>query len=263
MKISEYISEAYKAREILYYLIWKNLLIKYKQTFLGLIWSILKPLIATAILVLVFNRFIGLESGAIPYPLLVISGFLLWNLFSNSLSAGYVSLVSEQVLVNKVYIPRLLIPLSSVLSNLSEALITFCLIIIFSYYFDANISLNIIFAPLMIILVVLLSFSLSMFFSIIYARYRDLSYIIPFFLQLGFYLSPIAYSKESVESEYSFYYYFNPFVAIIEFFRWCIFEVNEGFDFSLLIYPLSLTFLIFVISLKFFTIRQKNIGDVI
>jgi lipopolysaccharide transport system permease protein len=223
----------------------------------------MKPLIATFILVLVFNRFIGLESAIIPYPLMVISGFLIWNLFSSALSAGYVSLVSDQILVTHIYIPRLLIPLSSVLSNLTEALITFVIIILLSIFYGVEINSNILLTPLILLTVIMLAYSFSLFLSIIYAKYRDLGFVVPFCLQIGFYLSPIAYGRENISSDLMSLYYLNPFASIIESFRWCLYGSSNDFDFTIFIYPFSLACISLIVSLIFFSKYELNIGDVI
>ncbi len=261
--LSSYISEVFQNRGLLYFLFWRHILVRYKQTVLGVLWSILRPLIATIILVLVFNRFIGLESKAVPYPLMVISGLLLWNFFSNSVSAGGMSLVADQILVTRTYIPRLIIPLSAVLGNITEVLITFLLLLLLTFYYDADISWRVIFAPAVIFLIFLLALAISLIFTALHAQYRDFSYIIPFFLQMGFYLSPIAFTASNVPEDLKWLYYINPLAGFIEGFRWLLFADSSSIPAAISVYSVVITFVILYIGLVFFLKTERTIADVI
>jgi lipopolysaccharide transport system permease protein len=206
---------------------WRDLLVRYKQTVVGVAWVLLRPLLTLLIFSLVFGKLAGLPSGGVPYPLLVFSGMLPWFFFSSAISECSNSVLSNGSLVGKVYFPRLIIPLSSIAVNLVDYTVSCLLIVVLIAWTGVLPSWRIVILPLLTLWVAALALGMGIWGAALNVRYRDLRFVIPFVLQLGVYISPVGYSAAIVPERWRPLYSINPMVGIIDGFRWAILRTNS------------------------------------
>lgn len=219
---NEYWAVLWRHRELLLFLAWRDILVRYKQTVLGVAWTVLRPVLTTVALTLVFGRIANLSDEGVPYSLLVFTGMLPWILCSNTMTDCSQSLHSNSHLISKVYFPRLIIPASAVLVVLLDYLIAITVLVGLMSWYSLIPTWRIIFFPLFTIIAVTFSFGLGILIAVLNVHYRDFRHLLPFLLQLGLYISPVGYSSQVVPPEWHFFYYLNPLVGIIDGFRWSI-----------------------------------------
>jgi len=215
-------------RELFYILSWRDIKVRYKQTVLGAAWSIIKPLATTLIFTIVFNKVAKLPAPAgVPYALLVLSGTLPWQFFSSAVSEASNSLVGNTNLISKVYFPRLIIPVSSVMTSLVDFAITFVILLMMMVYYQFVPDVKIFLLPFFILLSFLTSLGIGLYITALNVKFRDFRYIIPFAVQLGVFISPIGWSSSGVPEKWKLLYSLNPMVGVIDGFRWCIIGKEE------------------------------------
>ncbi len=217
-----YWNELWKFRELLGFLAWRDLLVRYKQTTLGLLWALVRPLASMLILTLVFRNFGKLPSGPAPYPAMVLCGLLPWQLFAGSLSESGSSLLNSSHLITKVYFPRLLIPVSSLVSGAVEFLVSLALLFGLLLAYGHLPSANLLFLPLFMIMAIAAALAAGIGISALVVRYRDFRYLLPFAVQMGLFLSPVGMATSVVPEKFRLLYSLNPMVGIIDGFRWSI-----------------------------------------
>lgn len=244
-----YFRRVVEFHELFYFLTVRDLQIKYKQTYLGIVWALLKPLAMVIVFTMVFEKIGNFQSGAgIPYPLLVLAGLMPWNYFSTAVVQASESIVSNSGMVTKIYFPRIIIPVAGLLSVGIDFIITMCLYIVMIVWFDIGISQKLWVLPIAIILLYLITMGVALVFSALNVKYRDFRHILPFVMQIGLYISPIGYSTNAVDSRYMMFLA-NPMVGVIELFRWCLLPDYE------IVNPVSLaTSGLFAILICFFGI---------
>ncbi len=258
-----YWRDLWRYRELLYLLAWRDVTVRYKQTAIGASWAVIRPLTTMLILVLVFGKVARLPSGGIPYPVLVLTGMLAWQLFAAGLSSTSDSLVGSAGLISKVYFPRLIIPLSALAVGIVDFLVTLPLLVGVMIWYGMTPTWQLVVFPAFVVLTVLAGLSIGIWMSALNVRYRDVRVLVPFILQFGLYLSPVGYSIVAVPDEYRTLYSLNPLVGIIEGFRWCLLGQAEGLT------PLSLSVSILVVcvllacGLRYFRKTERTFADVI
>jgi len=210
-------------RELFYILSWRDIKVRYKQTVIGAIWSILRPLLTMIIFTIIFGRVAKLPTeGTAPYAIMVYAAMLPWQFFANALAEASTSLVSNTNLITKIYFPRMIIPASTVIVSLVDFGISFVLMIALFIWYHFLPPLQILFLPLFIILAFLTSFGISLYITALNVKYRDFRFIIPFIVQFGLYVSPVGFSSSVVPAKWRLLYSLNPMVGVIDGFRWCI-----------------------------------------
>ena len=216
-----YWSDLWRYRELFYILAWRDFKVRYKQTVIGVAWSVLRPLLTMIVIVVVFSKLAKLPTeGNAPYAIMALAGLLPWQFFSNALSESSNSLISNTNLFTKVYFPRILIPASSIVLGFVDFLITFAMLLLIMIPYQFVPSINILFLPFFFILTFLASFGFGLLMSTLNLKYRDFRYIVPFVVQFGMYISPVAFSSSIVPAKYQFFYSLNPMVGVIDGFRW-------------------------------------------
>ena len=257
------IKELIYYKDTLYFLTWKDIKVKYKQAVLGFLWAFLQPIAMTAVFVL-FNLAVNVSLGDvnIPYPLFVLSGIMLWNLFANAITATSNSVVNNSNILKKIYFPRIFFPMSSLLVSLFDFFITLLIYIPVMIYYNVYPNWQIIYIlPVCILLVSILVLGIGSFFGALNVKYRDVKYIIPFVVQLLFFISPVFYSNNQIALPLvKNLYYLNPMTGITELFRFGLFGTpinNLGLILSIII---SLTF--FVIGLYYFRKTEYFFADI-
>ena len=258
-----YWKDIIRYRELFYVLSWRDLKVRYKQTVIGVLWAFIRPLMTMAILAVVFGYFAKLPStGTVPYPLLVLAGILPWQFFANATAESSQSLVDNQKLITKVYFPRIIIPLSATITSFVDFTIALGLFILMMFYYGVLPTWNMLFLPVFIILVFVLSFGFGSLLTALNVKYRDFRYVLPFIIQIGLYLSPVGYSTVIVPENVLWIYSFNPMVGVIEGFRWCL--VGEGqISQTILLLSAALVILVAFLGINYFRKTERYFADLI
>lgn len=263
LSATNYWKDLYRYRELFYVLSWRDIKVKYKQTVIGVLWAILRPLLSMGILAIVFGYFAKLPTtGDIPYPLLVLAGIIPWQFFSNATSESGNSLLDNQNLITKVYFPRIIIPLSATITSFVDFLIALFLFFPLMLIYRFVPSWHIVFLPVFTLLIFLLSFGVGALLTALNVKYRDFRYVIPFLVQIGLYLSPVGYSTAVVPSNISWIYSLNPMVGIIEGFRWCLLGESK-LQLNELGASLGITALFLVLGIGYFRKTERYFADFI
>jgi lipopolysaccharide transport system permease protein len=258
--------ELWNYRELLYFLTWKNVLIRYKQAVLGVAWSVLNPILTMVVFTVIFNKILGVGSGSygVPYPVFVYSGLLSWNLFAGALSSAGLSLVGNANLISKVYFPRLVIPTSAVLGGLPDFLISFAVFIVLMIGYGVQPTWNVVFLPFLVLLAMMTALAVSLWLSALYVLYRDVQYIIPFLVQLWMFISPVMYPTDKIATFphwVQIIYNLNPMTGVIGGFRWAL--LGQRAPSNLFWLSAVMVLVIFVSGLYYFRRMERIFADVV
>ncbi len=213
-------------RELLYFLIWRDLKVRYKQAAIGAAWAILQPLIALVIFTAVFGYFAKLPSDGVPYPVFVLAALLPWTYFAEALRRGATGLVDDSDLIRKIYFPRLVIPLAMVVAPAVDLAISFALLVVLMARYGIAPTGNIVFLPFFLFLSLSLALALGLWLGPINVRFRDIKHTLPFVLQVWMYASPVVYSASMIPEQWRSLYSLNPMVGVIEGFRWALLDTS-------------------------------------
>lgn len=236
-----YWSDLWRYRELFFILAWRDISVRYKQTIIGVLWAVIRPFLTMVVFTIIFGRVAKLPSdGNAPYALLVFAAMLPWSLFSTSLGEASNSLISNSNLISKVYFPRLIIPVATVVTAFVDFIISFVILLGMMIYYQFLPGWNILLLPLFIILALLASIGPGLWITAINVKYRDFRYVIPFITQFGLYVSPVGFSSNIIPEQWRLLYSLNPMVGVIDGFRWCILGGESpiywpGFALSLII----------------------------
>ena len=214
--------ELWNYRELLYTFIWRDVKVRYKQTVLGFLWVIIQPLFMMVIFTFFFGKLAGIPSDNVPYPLFVLAALLPWALFSEGITRSTLSMVSNAAIMTKVYFPRLIMPLSGVISPLVDFIMSMSVLVVMMVYYGYVPTLMVVFLPIFIVLAMATSFSVGIWASALNVKYRDFQYTIPFLIQIWLFASPVVYPSSLLPESLQFLYNLNPMVAVIEGFRWVL-----------------------------------------
>ena len=238
-----YWKNIWQHRELLIFLAWRDLLIRYKQTFVGVSWVLIRPLLTMIVFTIVFGRIANLQSNDVPYSLLVFTGLLPWLFFSGALSDCSNSLVGNSALLSKIYFPRLIVPASTLLVAIVDFAISFSLLFLLMLWYGIMPSWHILALPFFVFLTAFIAFGFGIWFAALTVKYRDFRHLVPFLLQLGVYASPVGYSTALIPEKWKILYYLNPMASVIDGFRWSVIggEIYwQGMVFCLLISSIAL-----------------------
>ena len=254
-------AELWRFRELLVFLVWRNILIRYKQTAIGVAWALVQPVMTMVVFTVVFGKLAKLPSEGAPYAVLTFSAVLPWQFFSNGLSAGSNSVVNAADMVRKVYFPRLFIPLGECLSGSLDLLISTGLLLVLMAWFDVPIRWTLLLLPALGFVALLAALGPSLWLSALNARYRDVRYVVPFLVQAGLYVSPVGFLSSVVPERWRFWYHLNPLVGVIDGFRWAI--LGPGFRPDWHGFALSLVILtgILLSGLLYFQKTERRFAD--
>lgn len=258
-----YWQDLWRYRELFYFLAWRDILVRYKQTVIGIAWALLRPLITMIVFTVVFGKFANLPSEGAPYPILVFAALLPWQFFSNALTDCSNSLINDANLISKVYFPRLIVPTSAVVVSFVDFLISGIILLGLMAWYDFVPEWRIILLPLFTFIAFLLSLGAGLWFSALNVEYRDFRYVVPFIVQFGLYVSPVGFSSNVVPEQWRLLYSLNPMVGVIDGFRWAIlggdYEIYwSGFWLSLL-----LVVIVLVTGIWHFRSMERRFADVI
>lgn len=220
--------ELWAYRELIYFLTWRDIKVRYKQTLLGVLWAVIQPLFIALTLSLFLGKLAKVPSDGVPYPVFAYSAMVLWQLFSHALTEASNSLVGNERLITKVYFPRLVIPLSAVLGGLVDFVIAFVVLIPFMAFYRIVPTAKVLFLPFFGLLTALIAFGAGLWLATLNVQYRDVRYTVPFLVQLWFLATPVAYPTSVVPRHWQAWYGLNPMVGVTEGFRWALLEAGQA-----------------------------------
>jgi lipopolysaccharide transport system permease protein len=221
------LAELWHSRELLYFFVWKEIKIRYKQTVIGAAWAILQPLMTMLIFTLFFGRLAKIPSEGLPYPLFYYCALLPWLYFASSLQNATNVVVEQQRVITKVYFPRLVLPLSAVISPLLDFCFGFSILILMLIHYQIHPTLSLLALPVFLVLAILTALGVGLFLSAMNALYRDVRYVVPFLVQFWMFASPVAYPSTLVPARWRWLYGLNPIAGVIEGFRWSLTGTGE------------------------------------
>ena len=248
-------------RELLYFLVWRDLKVRYKQTILGIAWVVFQPLLMTVIFTIFLGILARVPSDNVPYPLFVYAGTMLWTFFSGAVSTTGNSLVGNAHLITKAYFPRVMIPIASIAARLVDVVVAFVILIGLMLYFHVAITPSILLSPLLILLLALLALGFGMWTSAVNVKYRDVGIALPVLIQLWMFVSPVVYPLSFVPARWRLVYALNPLVGIIDAFRAVLFGNNLNWP-SLFI-SIGFTAVLLAYATYAFQSREKTFADII
>jgi lipopolysaccharide transport system permease protein len=251
-------------RELVYFMIWREIKVRYKQTMLGAAWAIIQPVLTMIVFTFIFGRVAKLPTdGNIPYPIFSYTALLPWGLFSAALNQASRSLTSNQNMVSKIYFPRLVLPLASVLSGLVDFVIAFVILIGLLIYYRVMPSINVLWAlPLFLLLTIITALGVALWLSAINVKYRDVNYALPFMTQFWQFITPIAYSSTLIPAKWQIIYMLNPMAGVVNGFRWALLGIGNGPDAGLWI-SVGISLLVLISGLYYFRNMEKTFADTI
>ena len=260
--VSLQLRELWAYRELLYFLIWRDVKVRYKQTVLGAAWAIIQPVFNMIVFTLFFKRVITLQDG-IPYEVFTLSALVPWSLFENGLNQSANSLVGSANLIKKVYFPRLTIPIATVLSGLVDFLLAFLILLGMMLWFGITPTINIVFLPFFVLLAILTSLGVGLWLSALNVQFRDIRYTIPFLSRLWFFATPIIYPSTTINSEFwRTIYGLNPMVGVVDGFRWALLGGAQP-AWAMLAMSFIAAVLLLVTGGLYFRRMEKNFADVV
>jgi lipopolysaccharide transport system permease protein len=259
----QYWQDIWKYRELFYFLAWRDILVRYKQTFIGIAWALIRPFLTMVVFTVVFGNIAKLPSGGVPYPILVFSAMLPWQFFSNSLSECSNSLITNSNLISKIYFPRLIVPTSAVVVSFVDFMISGIILLGLMAWYNFVPSWRILTLPLFIGIAFAASMGAGLWLASLNVQYRDFRFIVPFIVQFGLYISPVGFSSNVVPEQWRFLYSLNPMVGVIDGFRWAI--LGTSYDIYVPGFVLSLTLVLFflVTGIWYFRKMERTFADVI
>jgi lipopolysaccharide transport system permease protein len=254
--------EVWQYRELLYFLAWRDITVRYKQTALGITWAVIQPVLTTVVFSIFFGRLAGMPSDGLPYPLFALCALLPWQLFAHALAESSNSLVANQNLITKVYFPRLVIPASAVLASLVDFLIAFAVLIGLMGYYRRPPTASAWSLPLFVLLAVALALGVGLWLSALNVQYRDVRYTIPFLTQLWLFATPIAYPSSLVPQGWQGLLGVNPMAGVVEGFRWSLLGARPP---SLVLLAVSVlaTLVLLLAGLWYFRRMERTFADLL
>jgi lipopolysaccharide transport system permease protein len=263
-KDDRYWIDLWQYRELFQVLAWRDLSARYKQTAIGVAWTVIRPLLSMVVLTIIFSHIAHLPSdGGAPYALMVFAGTLPWTLYSTGLSEAANSLINNVNLISKVYFPRMIVPTASVVVAFVDFLISFVILGMTMIWFGFLPSWQIVFLPFFIGLAFLASLGPALWFAALNVRYRDFRYIIPFVVQFGMYVTPVGFSSSVIPQEWRLIYSLNPMVGVIDGFRWCLLGGDSPLNLSSLSMSVVVTAFFLWFGIRQFRALERRFADII
>jgi len=258
-----YLRDLWRYRELFFFLAWRDLLVRYKQTVVGVAWSLVRPLMTMLVLTLVFGRLGKMPSGGVPYALLVLAGLLPWQFFASALTDTGNSLIANVGLVSKVYFPRLVIPAGTIVTSLVDFLIAMLFLVVLMAWYRFVPPATIVFLPIFLLLALATSFGAGVWAAALTVKYRDVRFVVPFVVQLGLYISPVGFVSAVVPEHLRLLYAVNPMVGVIDGFRWSVLGGQHALYTPALISSIVGGVTLLVTGLWYFRRTERTFADVI
>ncbi len=250
-------------RELVYFLTWRDLKVRYKQSVLGVLWALLKPFMNMVVFTIFFGQLAKIPSDGIPYPIFSYTGLLPWGFFAAALEVSARSMLQSGGMVSKIYFPRIIVPLSSVFANLVDFLIAFTILIGMMIYYQITPTINTLWLPVFILLAMITAIGVGLWFSALLVMYRDVNYMLPFITEIWKFVSPVVYSATLIPEKWQWLYSINPMAGVVTGFRWALLGQPETISFSSLAISGTISLMIFISGLYFFRRMERIFADMI
>jgi len=245
------------------FLAWRDILVRYKQTVIGVAWSVIRPLMTMIVFTVIFGKLAKFPSEGVPYPILVYAAMLPWQMFASALTESSNSLIVNAGMLSKVYFPRLIVPTSAVIVSLVDFVISFGILAILMAWYQFLPDWQIVTLPLFLLLALMVALGFGIWLAALNVKYRDFRYIVPFVVQFGLYLSPVGFSSTVIPARWRLIYSLNPMVGVIDGFRWAILGGDSKIYLPGFVLSLVLTFVVFYLGLAYFRKTERTFADVI
>jgi lipopolysaccharide transport system permease protein len=260
--VSLRLRELWQYRELLYFLIWRDVKVRYKQTALGAAWAIIQPFMTMVLFSLFFGKLGKMSSDGIPYPIFSFAALVPWTFFANGLNQASNSLVGSSNLIKKVYFPRLAVPTATVLSGIVDFGLSFLVLLAMMLYYRIVPTINIVWLPVFLLLTLMASLGVSLWLSALNVEYRDVRYVVPFIVQFWLFATPIAYSSKLLPEPWRTLYGLNPMVGVVEGFRWALLGTNTKPG-PMIAVSAAVTLLLTIGGAYYFRRMEKNFADLV
>jgi lipopolysaccharide transport system permease protein len=258
-----YWRDLFRYRELFYFLAWRDVLVRYKQTVIGVLWAVLRPLLTMIVFTFVFGRIARLPSDGVPYPVMVFAAMLPWQLFATSLSEGSASLISNANLISKVYFPRLIVPASAVIVSFVDFAISLGLLGLLMIFYHVWPGWPLFGLPIFTVFALFASSGAGIWLAALNVKYRDFRYVVPFIVQFGLYISPVGFSSSIVPPQWRTLYSLNPMVGVIDGFRWSISGGRAPIPQQSLALSLVTMTVILITGIWYFRKTERTFADII
>ena len=250
-------------RELIFFMTWRDLKVRYKQTFLGVSWAVLKPFLTMVVFSIFFGRLAKVPSDGVPYPIFTFTALLPWELFANALSIASRSLVQNSHMITKIYFPRIILPLSSILAGLVDFLIAFVILLGMMLYYKIQLTAAMWTLPLFLILTIITALGVGLWLAALNVLYRDINYITPFLTQFWMFITPVAYPASMLPDKWHLVYALNPMTGVVEGFRWALLGTTQGAPGTTLLVSGLISFLILISGLIYFRRTERLFADMV
>ncbi len=259
----QYIKDIWRYRELFYFLAWRDILVRYKQTVIGILWAILRPFLTMVVFTFIFGNVAKLPSeGGAPYPIMVYAAMLPWTFFASALQESSNSLIANSNMISKIYFPRLVVPISAVIVSFVDFLVSFVILIGLMIFYGFVPPIQILLLPVFTLIAFFAAMGFGLLLAALNVKYRDFRYIVPFIVQFGLYISPVGFSSAVIPEQWRLLYSVNPMVGVIDGFRWSIIG-NTQIYWPGMILSLVLVSLVFIFGLLYFRKTERTFADVI
>jgi lipopolysaccharide transport system permease protein len=255
--------ELWNYRELFWFIAWRDILLRYKQTVIGITWALIRPIVTMIIMTIIFGQIAKLPSDGIPYPLLTFTALLPWQFFANSLTESSNSLVANANMISKIYFPRIIIPASTIISGMVDFVLSFVVLLLLMVYYGINPTIHFLFLPLFLLLTIFTSFGIGLWLSAMNVRYRDVRHIVPFLVQFGLYISPVGFTSSLIPLEWKFIYSLNPMVGVIDGFRWSLLGGKSFLYLPGLVISIVTVLIILISGLIYFRKMERTFADIV
>ncbi len=256
------LDELWRYRELLFFLVWRDVKVRYKQTVLGITWAVIQPLITMVVFTVVFGRLAKVPSDGLPYQLFSFAALVPWTLFTKGLAQSANSLLGNQALLKKIYLPRLVLPIGAVLSGVVDFTLAFMILIVMQLYFGVVPTAGIVWLPLLLVLILVTSLGVGLWLSALNVMFRDVRYTVPFLIQMWLFATPIAYPSSLVPEKWRLLYGLNPMAGVVEGFRWALLGADTRPGPMVLVSAL-VAVLLLVSGAYYFRRIEKDFADVV
>ncbi len=250
-------------RELIFFMTWRDLKVRYKQTILGIGWAVIKPFMTMIVFSIFFGKLAAMPSDGIPYPIFSYSGLLAWELFSGAVSSASRSLVTNAHMITKIYFPRIILPLSSVLSGVVDFLIAFVILIGMMIYYHITPTVNIWTLPVFVLLTLITAMGVGLWLAALNVLYRDVNYITPFLTQFWLFITPIVYPASMLSQKWQIIYALNPMVGVVEAFRWALLGGGRAAPGMTMIISASVSIILLITGLLYFRKTERLFADMV
>lgn len=250
-------------RELVYFLTWRDLKVRYKQSVLGILWAILKPFMTMVVFTIFFGNFAKMPSDGVPYPIFAYTATLPWELFASAMSVASRSMVASGSMISKIYFPRMIVPLASVMSSVVDFFIGFIILIAMMFYYKIVPTIATLWLPLLILLALVTALGVGFWTSALMVRYRDVGYLMPFLTNLWMYITPVVYPSSMIPEKWRLLYYLNPMTGVVEGFRYALLGTTQSISTGMILLSTTISILILISGLFYFRRMEKQFADMI